>query len=445
MPRYYRKAQIALIFLVLPSLLPRIRHFFVTGDLVDFGPYYTAAVLAREHQGISLYSGADTGQDPQNRYAASDTVFAQAARRLGVRPLLYVYPPILADMLIPFSFFPFATAGKIWTAINYALLPLITVLIVRLLKLRLFSWGSLIVLLALFSYRPILLSMAMGQVSVLLLLLSTCGIFFYMKGWHAASGLAFALAAAIKLTPLIVVVPLLVWKEWEVLRAFVLSLLLFAFVICLENGPSTLVDYFLHVMPAMSRGNMAIGNSSLSASLERVYAALHHKTIYPDMTAYVPKGIILLGKVCALAILGAAGFLTYKNRRGTGIEDRVMTLALFTMLSVWISPVSWLHGYSLCFLALSLLWVKSVREGIPDWSLAGMFVCTFLFTTYFIRFCITLAGKSWYPVLDSVLLSLTPLAGVLLVLGELAARRSAKTPRQTAVPNSMDRLPISSM
>ncbi len=427
----YRKAQIALLLLVAVVLIPRLRHFFVTGDSVDFGPYYTAAVLARDHQGIAIYSGADTGQDPQNHYADPDTIFAKTANRLGVRPLLYVYPPILADMLIPFSFFPFETADKAWAVINYAFLPLIAFLLAKLLKLQLLSLGSLVLLLGLFSFSPILQTIETGQVSLLLLLLCTLGVFFYTEEWHAASGFTFALAAAIKLTPLIVVVPLLLWADWKVLRAFVISLILLALVICLGNGPSTLLDYFLHVMPAMSRGNMAVGNSSISASVERLYGALHHTAFYPEITAYVPKIVVSLGKACALVILMAAGFLAYKSRQRLGIDERAMTLALFILLSVWISPVSWLHGYTLCFLALSFLWVKAIREGLSNGSLAMLFVCTFLFTTYFSRFCITLAAKGWLPVLDSVLLIVTPVAGIVLVLRELAAQRSVRTPQPT--------------
>lgn len=427
-----RKVQIALILVLVPCFLPRMKHFFVSGDLVDFGPYYTAAVIARQHQGIGIYNAADTGQDPQNVVAAPSTDFAQTARRIGVlRPFLYLYPPTLADMLIPLTFFPFATAGKIWATINYATLPLISLLIVKLLKLKVISLGSLLILMALFSYSPVLQCIAVGQVSILLLLLWTCGIFCYMKGWHGAAGFAFALAAAIKLTPIIVVIPLLLWKEWKVLRGVLLSWLCMAVTISVINTPASLTDYFGHVLPPMSRGILTITNLSISASLARFYAALRNQTISPAVVDQVPQAVIMLGKVCAAAIMGTAGLLIYNRGHGIKRVDRVLVLSLFAMLSVSIAPVTWSHGYSLCFLTLSLLWADALRTTVSNVYLTMLFVGTVASTTYLNRYAFANAGPhAGHPVLAALLLSLAPVAGIVLVLAKLASIRSVRDSEQ---------------
>ena len=38
-------------------------------DQVDFKVYLTAAQLVREHKGVAIYNDADTGQNPQMRFA----------------------------------------------------------------------------------------------------------------------------------------------------------------------------------------------------------------------------------------------------------------------------------------------------------------------------------------------------------------------------------------
>jgi len=421
-----RKAYIALLLILFPCILPRLKRTFPTGDLVDFGPYYTAAVLAGEHQGVGIYSGADTGKDPQNVLADTSTLFAQTASRVGVhRPFLYLYPPILADMLIPLTHFSFVTAGNMWIVFNYASLPLVALCIAGILKLRWLSWGSLILLVAVFSYSPVFQSIAMGQVSVLLLLLWACGTFCYAKGEHDVSGFAFALAAAIKLTPLIVVIPLLLFKEWKVLRGFFASLTLLAVVTCLINTPASLVDYFGHVVPPMSRGILLITNVSISASLERLFLAFNHRAIAPSASDQISPVLILLGKLFAAAILAIASMLTLKKRDGMKVSDRAMTVALFAMLSACITPVSWQHGYSVCLLALCLLWAQAVREPITNLRLVTLFLCTLALTTYLNNIVIAsiLKGNATHPILNAVAMSLVPIAGVVLVVTELAAMK----------------------
>jgi alpha-1,2-mannosyltransferase len=440
-----RKAYVALLLILFPCILPRIKRAFPTGDLVDFGPYYTAAVLAGEHRGVGIYSGADTGKDPQNVLADKSTLFAQTASRVGVhRPFLYLYPPILADMLIPLAHYSFVTAGDIWTIFNYASLPLVALCIVGILKLRWSSWGSLIVLVAVFSYSPVLQSIAMGQVSVLLLLIWACGTFYYTKGWHGASGFAFALATAIKLTPLIVVIPLLLLKEWKVLRGFIVSLTFLAVLICLINTPSSLVDYFGHVVPPMSRGILLITNVSISASIERLFLAFNHKAIAPSTADHISPILILLGKISAAAILGAVCVLTFKKRNEMKVSDRAMTLALFAMLSACIAPVSWQHGYSICLLALCLLWAQAVREPITNLRLMTLFLCTLALTTYLNNIVIAsiVRGNAAHPILDSIAMLLVPVAGIVLVLAEFAVMKS---PNRQKLPDgriAFDKSPV---
>jgi hypothetical protein len=416
-----RKVQILLIIALLPCLLPRLLHFFVTAIPIDFDAYYTAAVLAREHQGMAIYSGADTGQDPQRRLAGPGTVFAKTANRVGaVLPNLYVYPPILADMLIPITIVPLGTAFTIWTVINYGLLPIIAAVITRLLRLRWLSWGSLVVFLAAVSFRPIVIGIFLGQVVIVLLLLWACGILFYMKGFHNASGAAFALAIAIKLTPLIVIAPLLIWKEWKILRGILVSLVFLALLICIINTPASLIDYFAHVMPAMSHGPLFVDDLSLSSSVELVLIALNHKILLENTSVSLATGTLLLGKLCAVAILAVACLLTYRNRRNVGIQDRLIIISLFAMLSACLAPVSWVHAYSICLIALSFLWAEALRKGIPDGQLVVLFVCTFLLTSYLGKFSWILSAKGGNSLLYGVLMLSTPFAGSLLALERLA-------------------------
>ena len=89
-------------------------------DQVDFKVYLTAAQLVREHKGVEIYNDADTGQNPQMRFATPGSIFQQTAASIGIPWVrLYVYPPTLADLLVPFTFLSLQHACDAWLALNF--------------------------------------------------------------------------------------------------------------------------------------------------------------------------------------------------------------------------------------------------------------------------------------------------------------------------------------
>jgi uncharacterized membrane protein len=289
--------------------------------------------------------------------------------------------------------------------------------------LKLLGLGFIAVLVSIFSFSPVLQGIATGQVVVLLLLLWTCGAFFYVKNWHIAAGFVLALATSIKLTPLIVVIPLLLWKEFKLLAAFVLTLLLLCVAICFVNSPDCLLDFFTHVLPAMSAGILTRTNASFSVSIERVFAMAHHQHLAVGLVNQVSMPVLLLGKVCSAAVLLAASVLVYSGSPERESASRVKTITLFAILSVCISPVSWGHGYCQCFLALCLLWEQALRQQISGRRLAILFLCTLGLTTYLTRYILAASWIGSHPLTASLGLLLLPLSGVVLLLTELWAMR----------------------
>jgi len=170
--------------------------------------------------------------------------------------------------------------------------------------------------------------------------------------------------------------------------------------------------------------------------------AFSHESIIAPTADHVSAILILVGKVSAAAILGAACVLTFNKGGEMKMSDRAMTLALFAMLSACIAPVSWQHSYSVCLLALCLLWAKAVREPVTNLRLMTLFLCTLALTTYLNRFVIRgLEGNATYPILDSLVLLFVPVAGVVLVLTGLAAIPSANRRKLIDGRIAFDKLP----
>jgi hypothetical protein len=267
----------------------------------------------------------------------------------------------------------------------------------------------------LFCSAPILSCIAFGQISIFLFLLWIAGVYFYCLGWRTAAGFVFSLATAIKLTPLIVIVPLLIWKEWKLLRSFTVSMLFFCVLTCIVNSPHSLTDYFLHVVPSMTRGIPHVMNWSITASVQRLYVALCHGPIYPAITMVIPRAVVSFAKLCAIATLVVVSIPIYRLGSSMKAEDRIMILALFAVLAVCISPVSWAHAYPVCFFALSLCWARAIRKGTSNLRLITLMASSVTLTSYLISYlALKLVAHPNYNIFTSLLLFLPPAAGLAL-------------------------------
>ena len=113
---------------------------------LDFLVYYTAASLVRSNLSPHIYDDADTGVDPQLRSASENTCLATAARARGIdKVMLYVYPPTLADLLVPLSFLPAPAAVIAWTLVNLIALLCVAFLLARMIGIHFISTGGLAV------------------------------------------------------------------------------------------------------------------------------------------------------------------------------------------------------------------------------------------------------------------------------------------------------------
>ena len=423
-----QRAKVAFVLVLLVCLGMTARQVHKP-NLADFQVYEAAAVLVHERQSVHMYDDADNEPVFQLKFAGDSTPFAQAAHEVGVdRVRLYIYPPILADLVLPLVFVSTATAGKLWLLINLVALFVTAALMIALLELRWKSLGTVAVVLGLFSLFSTGMCLIWGQITIVLLLLWMAGLYFYRRGWYAASAIVLALATAIKLTPLLVVVPFLIWREWQWLRAYFVALAVFFGLMFLANSPASLTDYFFHVMPSMSGGGIPdFENKSLLADAQLLYVTLHGGATRP-VTMAIPKGVVTIGKAGCLSILLFAIALVYRLRSAMRMADRVMTLSLFALLSVCIAPISWKHAYVVVFLALALLWAEALRQKVSAMHLVLLSICSIELGSFLFD---SIVVKATHGVLQGVLSFLAPAAGILLVL--LTLLRMRPIPGRAAV------------
>jgi len=392
----------------------------------DLDVYYTAASLVHNHQGQDIYSGADTGEDPQRRQADPNTIFAAKARALGIETVhLYVYPPTLADLAVPLTFLPMHSAAIIWKLSNIALLLSVSFMLIQTLGMRPLGFESLATLALVLVFRPSLECVQFGQITILLLALETFGMILYVRGNRVSAALLFAVASAIKLTPLIVIVPLIAWRDWKTLRSLAIGGFLIFAGLCLVNGPNVLTNYVQHVLPAMSGGILNVENRNLSSAL---------RIFWRDFVP-VPSPMWLLSatKILSLIVIAYAGVLS-QAKRALPSEYRLSVLALFLILSCCLAPVAWGHAYVATIPAIAVLLQRLLDKRLR-------LVETILFVSFvlFINIgFIGLAQRTGKAALADLNM-MTPLIGVALVIMQLR-QLAADLPRQSKTPEALSAL-----
>jgi hypothetical protein len=381
-------------------------------DPVDFKVYLTAAQLVRERKGAEIYSDADAGQNPQMRFANPGSAFQQTAAQIGIPQVrLYVYPPTLADLLVPFTFLSLQHASGAWLAFNILTILGAAMLITWMLYDTVFHVACIGFFVGVLCFRGIGWSFIQGQISSVLLLLWTAGVVYYVKGFTRTSAAVFALATAIKLTPLLVLLPFLVWREGRWIRWFAISLAVICVILCLINSPQTLLDYTLHVMPPMSAGFISFSNVSLPSGLQQLYLGLTGKNFMAE-DAVIPHSILVGSKLIAGAVMLITLIGIYRLGPLRSVMERAKVLALIALLSLYCSPIAWRGAYGIVFLAAFFLWKDAFERGITNLALLLLAVCTlefsFFFDTFFLRFA--------HGVLLSATALLAPASGCLLIL-----------------------------
>ncbi len=324
--------------------------------------YYSAAKLVHTGDAAHLYTGADTGNNPQKLIAPPGSPILRAAQAEGLSFVgLYVYPPILADLLLPLTLVPLQTAAELWLYLNGVFLVLTALLTARLLRLPARSWGTLLILVSVLCFTPVLQCLHDGQITIFLLLLWVGGLVAYQEDRTVPSAALFALATAIKLTPALVLVPFLLWRKGRFIAAYGIALLALTFISLWMDTPHTFAVYFTRVMPAMSGPLPALTNYSLAAAGERLVAILRTGSValFPET---LPHATVLLGRAISGGVLLA--LITSIARAGHRIERpaQVTVLALLALMAPILSPVSWFHAYATAFIAFALLW----RDGFRD-------------------------------------------------------------------------------
>jgi hypothetical protein len=408
---------VALISLLTSSLVQRyLGSHQTTNTDIDFYVYFFAAQTVHDNPHANLYEGA-TDTNPQLRVAPVDSPLALHAKAAGFDIVgFYVYPPLLADLLAPFSQIPAHLAATLWRIFNLVLVFASVLLLARMLRVTILSFEFVVLAMAAFSFFPINETIFIGQITVVMLALWTLGIVAYFDNRIILSAAAFALATAFKITPILLLPLFFIWKDRRWIVSYLAISLGLVSVMAAINGFPT-VSVYPKVISAMGSGTLCGFNRTLGSLVEWIhYGKLFSYESALEVMGKPVHGLSIVEKIVSVAFYLTCIFLAWRNRRQLDRASRAATIAVFALAVACIAPVSYRHAYTVAFIVIAIFWVRALRTPTRSLHVALLAVTTFTLGTPFFdlaaevslsQFCKILFSSSW--VIVSVLFCLNAL------------------------------------
>ncbi len=335
-------------------------------DVNDFKAYYTGALALREGRPGLLYPDAST----LNLGVLPDQEWVRYAVERGVpHPSGYIYPPFLAVVMEPLTVLPYHAANQAWFVLNGIFFASGVGLLLGWRPGPIDPIAALGVIFVSLNFYPTYRAFQCGQVSLLIFALAAASLWLLSRGRDGAAGALVGIAAAIKLTPVVLVVYFLAARRYRA-AAGALAAVAASLVISVAGaGVENHLRFVSEILPALSRGAATFANQSLPGFLARV-------GMETTMNAFEfvdePRWLWFLARAGSGAVLLGSILLARRLALSGGAEGAAAGLALVTTGSLIASPISWEHHWVQALVPLAVLIAFAVREerlSLP-WSAA---------------------------------------------------------------------------
>lgn len=334
-------------------------------------------VLAAHHEG-SLYS-----HDPVNfaGIADNDSVWPRVATAGGYHGWLH---PYVQTPLWAWGLRPLCTALQ-WPAFLHVFVVLALCCIAGFVYLtarfwapQLFSPLALAITLTLLAFsEPFLFAMVLVQTHALLLFLTVAGLVLAERERPVAAGMLVALAAAVKVTPGVVLLYWLANRRWRAAASFAAwsaGLLVFT---RFTLGTSLFHEFTM----SMHR----VANVLLVAENNQSLAAWYMGRFFPpdevfDVNAFaLPSALRLIATALMLAFAALGGWLDWRSARrlpaNSPTSNRAHFGAAMTLVAMTLfAPIAWSHYFIVLAIPLIML-VQAARASASFRVKWGLRVC----------------------------------------------------------------------
>jgi alpha-1,2-mannosyltransferase len=370
--------------------------------------FAAATVLALVHAQIDLSTYLLGGA-----HAWSNQLFRVT---LPTDHLGFTYPPFSALLFAPFAHLPLRVCEVVFSWLNLAAVCALVAVclraVCRSLETRTVVWWALALLLPVALFDPVRQTFLLGQVNIILALMVVADMTMDLP---IPRGILVGLAAAIKVTPIILIPYLLLTRQGRAgVRA--LATFLAAGLLAAAVNTSTSWAYWTHYIRDPQRAGMLswIGNQGLLGAFERL----------AERTLATPATFLLVITVAGAGVALAA--LAY--RQSSPILGFLVVMATESLAN----PVSWSHHFIWVVLLVAWLALAEDRPRYGEWWALGVALLFWAAPTWWAPHGpgIVFAGRGWLiPLSDAyVLLFIALVVGTAVRVGRVSVERGLRLP-----------------
>jgi alpha-1,2-mannosyltransferase len=355
----------------------------------------------------------------------SDLYSVRLSRALmgGGPGMHFTYPSFAAMLFVPFSWLPLRAGQVTWSLLNLAALFAVTALSIRAARpqwSRRTAFGiSALALLPVLRLNPDALTLALGQVNIVIVLLVLADLTCVMRigSRRLPTGIGIGIAAAVKLTPLIFVPFLLLTRQFRAAATALGAFLLCSLGTFAVAPRSSWLYWSTEIFEDRRSGNLRyISDQNLASALQRFTGG--------------PAAPLLLGIVAAVFACGGLALAAWAY----SASSPLLGILVCAATALIISPVSWVHHY--VWVVPLLAWLALARDRPPggQWWALGLAVLLWAAPVWWVPDpqtgyggpLVLLAGNSYFLAMVTFLV---------LTAALLAYR--ARSPRPTTDPSRL--------
>ena len=335
-----------LFILIVLSVFTAVRHFGSIGE--DLSSSYYSCKLLAAHQESHLYS-----RDALDFSLVNDSSWDRLARETGFTPLSKLHPFVQIP-LWAFSQVSFLRFNQIFLFLLSISLSGTIWIIARYLAPRTYHFGWIaVVCFALYLSEAYKHTMILVQTQAIFILMIVAAVVLARNKQAVWAGALLALAAAVKVTPGLLLIYWLVTRQWRASASFVgFSALLF--LASIVSTGWALNTAYLHNLAQLSNMLLVAWNNQ---SLAAVWMGPHYPA--SEELAWhalpLPRVVKLTSMFLSIACALAGGFMDLRLR-GLRPDGGKPYGAAFALLGITIfATVAWTHYYVLLLLPLMLM------------------------------------------------------------------------------------------
>jgi hypothetical protein len=264
------------------------------------------------------------------------------------------HPPTSVLLALPFSLLGYPDSVLAWNLASLAMLGASLYLLWRGLKIPFTWWWLFPLTTSLILCTPLFLQFSLGQLTLLILLLLTGTWTADRSARPLLAGALLGTATAIKLFPGFMFLYFLTRKEWKVLIAGALAIIVLTGMTASLFGWEAYRAYFLDVLPKVASFRPSRPNASLMGFWAKLFEAPpRYLSVQP---LCLSAEMMWLGIVASCApIIIAMAFIA--RRAQTQFEqDHAYGISLTAMLLV--APITWDHYLLLLALPVAATWLS---------------------------------------------------------------------------------------